>query len=366
MSVVALKQPLPDLPTQKLERWKYTPFARAAGKINSFDKISCLNIESENLGSIKYQQDLPSWASRNVKPEKDGGDLALWTINNNSFSEALVIDVPDNTNISMPASLLIDKSSAGHSIGRIAIRVGKNSSLCLLEFHTSPTACVKNTVTQIVLEENATLTHMRVQNDAIDCVHAQINHITQARDSSYKALTLTTGAALSRNQIFVDLQGSNASCSLSGVTMLRASQHGDTTILIEHQAPHCFSSQNYKTVLEGSAHGVFQGKVHVHQVAQKTDGYQLSNALLLSPLAQMDTKPELEIYADDVKCSHGATTGQLDDEPIFYLRSRGLSEAQARALLLKAFLMEPVASFLDATVVSTSEALIDKWLEKIA
>jgi len=123
------------------------------------------------------------------------------------------------------------------------------------------------------------------------------------------------GGKLSRHEMHAEIQGENSECTFNGVNLLGADQHGDTTILIEHQAPHCASNQLYRTVLDDNARGVFQGKVHVHQIAQKTDGYQLSNALLLSEKAEMDTKPELEIYADDVLCSHGATTGQLDEEP---------------------------------------------------
>lgn len=147
--------------------------------------------------------------------------------------------------------------------------------------------------------------------------------------------------------------------------MLKDKQHGDTTILIEHQAPHCNSNQFYRTLLDDGANGVFQGKVHVHQVAQKTDGYQLSNALLLSDKAEMDTKPELEIYADDVKCSHGATTGQLDEEPLFYLRSRGLSAAQARFLMIQAFLAEVIEKIGDEALEDEVNEQVAQWLQNV-
>jgi len=134
---------------------------------------------------------------------------------------------------------------------------------------------------------------------------------------------------------------------LAGCKLLDGAQHNDTTILIEHLAPNCYSNQNYRNVLNGQSRGVFQGKVHVHQIAQQTDGYQLCNTILQSDRAEMDTKPELEIYADDVKCSHGATTAQTDEEPLFYLQARGIPKDQARNILMQSFVGESLESFLD-------------------
>ena len=151
---------------------------------------------------------------------------------------------------------------------------------------------------------------------------------------------------------------------LTSINLLSGMQHGDTTILIEHTAPHCRSNQFYRTILDDSARGVFQGKVHVHKIAQKTDGYQLSNAILLSEKAEMDTKPELEIYADDVRCSHGATTGQLDEEPVFYLRSRGLSEKEARELLIQAFVDEVVDKIVDEDIQASVREKTGQWLTR--
>ena len=133
---------------------------------------------------------------------------------------------------------------------------------------------------------------------------------------------------------------SEASCYFNGINLLSDKQIGDTTITIEHRAPGCLSKQNVRSVIDDQAVGTFQGKVHVHKIAQQTDGYQLSNALLLSPRATMNTKPELEIYADDVKCSHGATTGQIDDRALFYLMARGIPKIEARSMLIEAFISE--------------------------
>ena len=136
----------------------------------------------------------------------------------------------------------------------------------------------------------------------------------------------------------------------------------DTTITVEHLAPNCVSKQNYRSVVADQATGVYQGKVHVHQIAQKTDGYQLSNSLLLSPQATMNTKPELEIYADDVKCSHGTTAGCLDKNAMFYLQSRGIPESEARGLLIKAFIEEVIEHIEDENVLEQIELITDNWL----
>jgi Fe-S cluster assembly protein SufD len=138
-------------------------------------------------------------------------------------------------------------------------------------------------------------------------------------------------------------------------------QHADTTTALDHAAPDCASRQTYKTVLLGRSRGVFQGKILVRQVAQKTDGYQMNQALLLSPEAEIDSKPQLEIYADDVKCSHGATVGELDPEQLFFLRSRGIREAEARAILVEAFLTEAVDAVEDAHVRAALSRAVTGW-----
>jgi Fe-S cluster assembly protein SufD len=188
--------------------------------------------------------------------------------------------------------------------------------------------------------------------------------INADRDSTYNGFALNIGGKLTRHEIHAHLSGANAEISLNGLNLLNGSQHGDTTILIEHAALHCRSNQFYRTLLDDSARCVFQGKVHVHKIAQKTDGYQLSNAILLSEKAEMDTKPELEIYADDVKCSHGATTGQMDDAPLFYLRSRGLTEGEARSLLLEAFIAEVIEKVNNEHIEMQITEKAQSWLQK--
>jgi Fe-S cluster assembly protein SufD len=247
-----------------------------------------------------------------------------------------VIEITDNTDFT------INGENGTIHAPQIKIMAGQGKEITVIERHTGQGEYWKNAVTKITLAPNAKINHIRLVEDTSESLNTNMVSIHAGRDSVYNGFCLNMGGKLTRHEIHAIMSGSNAEISFNGLNLLGGTQHGDTTILIEHAAPHCRSNQFYRTLLDGQSRGVFQGKVHVHQIAQKTDGYQLSNAILLSDKAEMDTKPELEIYADDVKCSHGATTGQLDEEPLFYLRSRGLTDAQARTLLLEAFIAEVI------------------------
>lgn len=249
---------------------------------------------------------------------------------------------------------------------QLSITLEEGAQVTIVERHEGSGEYWKNMATQITLGKNATLTHVRIVEDTAEALNTNMVTMTADRDATYNGFALNLGGKLTRHEIHAHLNGENGELSFNGLNLLKDKQHGDTTILIEHEAPHCRSNQFYRTLLDDASKCVFQGKVHVHQIAQKTDGYQLSNALLLSDKAEMDTKPELEIYADDVKCSHGATTGQLDEEPLFYLRSRGLSEGQARTLILEAFLAEVIEKIdnedLEADITQKAQAWLNSAL----
>lgn len=247
----------------------------------------------------------------------------------------------------------------------IKVKIEDGAEATIIERHDGAGAYWKNMDVQIEIGANARLRHYRVLNDGAEGVCTINTHITQGVSSVYDGFYLLQGGALVRNEFHAEIQGAGAECNFNGLNFLKNKQHGDTTILVEHQAPHCASNQYFRTILDDHARGVFQGKVHVHQIAQKTDGYQLSNAIMLSEQAEMDTKPELEIYADDVKCSHGATTGQLDEEPLFYLRSRGLSEAAARMLLIQAFVDDVADKIGDEAFQAEVKREAEQWLQSV-
>jgi Fe-S cluster assembly protein SufD len=248
---------------------------------------------------------------------------------------------------------------------RLKLVLEEGAEVTLIERHSGAGSYWKNAVTEISVANNATLYHYRIQEDSEQGVHTNMVSINLGRDAVYESFSLNTGGKLTRHQIHMVMKGVNGECTFNGINLLKGTQHGDTTILIEHTQPHGRSNQFYRTLLDDTSKGVFQGKVHVHQPAQKTDGYQLSNAIILSEGAEMYTKPELEIYADDVKCSHGATTGQLDEEPMFYLRSRGLQEKEARLLLVQAFINEVIDKVANESFREEVRGKAQSWLDSV-
>jgi Fe-S cluster assembly protein SufD len=194
-----------------------------------------------------------------------------------------------------------------------------------------------NVVTEAVVGDGATLTHLRLQRESSEAFHVGTVDVRQARDSHLVSFSFATGAALSRTNVYTELRGAGCGATLNGLYLGDGDQHIDHQTRIEHVEPNCYSREHYKGILDGSAHGVFNGKVYVHPAAQQTDGKQTNNTLLLSEKAQIDTKPQLEIFADDVKCTHGATVGRLDETALFYMKSRGIDARAARELLTYAF-----------------------------
>ena len=180
-----------------------------------------------------------------------------------------------------------------------------------------------------------------------------------AEGGSYDSFSLALGARLARHEVHATMSGRGAEVQVNAAQLLDGQQHADLTSVIVHKAPACNSRQTVKNVLSGHARAVFQGKIVVERIAQKTDGYQMNQALLLSNEAEIDTKPELEIYADDVKCSHGATAGALDDDQLFYLRSRGVPVVEARAILVRAFLADALGLIDDEVTRGVLERAVD-------
>ena len=174
---------------------------------------------------------------------------------------------------------------------------------------------------------------------------------------------MTSGGAVSRLQGFFNLAGEGSELSVNGVNLLKSKQHGDTTLVIDHAVPHCLSREIFRAVVDDRAHSVFQGRIIVRPDAQKTDGKMMTRALLLSDEAEADNKPELEIFADDVTCGHGATAGALDDSLLFYLRARGLPEKEAQALLIQAFVGEAIEGIADDKLRELAMAQAERWLE---
>ncbi len=241
---------------------------------------------------------------------------------------------------------------------RHSVHLGAGAALTLVEISAGQGTYLHNPVMDIDLAAGARLAHLRLQIESPQAFHIGAVHAAIAERASYDSFSLVLGARLARSEIHARLGGTNCHAALNAAQVLRGAQHADFTTVVSHDAPCGTSRQTVKNVLDDHARGVFQGKIEVARAAQKTDGYQMNQALLLSPHAEIDSKPQLEIFADDVKCSHGATVGELDADQMFFLRSRGIPQAEARGMLVRAFLSEA----LDLVQHDAARALFDEAL----
>jgi Fe-S cluster assembly protein SufD len=273
-----------------------------------------------------------------------GGDVFA-AFNTAFLRDAAVILVPRHTTLAAPVHLLFIATQAGAvSHPRCLLIAEAGSSLTLIEDHVSPqgAAYLRNAVSEIVLAEQATVQHIRVQRDGPLAFHIANTSVSLGRASHYRSVSVDMGAQLSRHHLDVVL-GEGVECALDGLAVVAGSQLADTHSCIDHAQPHGRSRQLHKCIAGGHARAVFNGKVKVSPGAQQTNAAQMSRNLLLGARARIDTQPQLEILADDVKCAHGATVAPLDTEEVFYLQSRGLSDGAARELLTDAFGAEIIA-----------------------
>ncbi len=297
----------------------------------------------------------PHWleAALAAPPPSDGE--ALLAFNTAFMRDGAVLRLAPGVRLETPLHLLFVTSPAGAERAmalRNLILAEEGSSATVLESYAGEGAgrYLTSAVTQVVVGEGAALRHAKLQDEGSDAIHLAATSAALATGSSYASFALSLGGRLARNDIAALLDGSGIDCDLSGAYLGRGRQHLDTTTWIDHAKPGSTSREHYMGVLDESAHGVFQGKITVRPDAQASDAHQLNKNLLLSDRAQVDTKPELEIHADDVKCSHGATAGELDADSLFYLRARGLDEELARRLLIEAFIAD-VVDHVEATAV---------------
>src|SRR5215471_960435 len=269
-------------------------------------------------------------------------DNAFTALNTAFFQDGAFLYVPANTTVSEPIHVLFistaeDTGATAHP--RNLIIAEKHSRLTLLESYVAQAdaAYFTNAVTELVVGEGAVVEHCKFQDESIRAFHMAAIQAQLGRSSNFISHSIATGARLSRNNIRTTLAGEGLECILNGLYLTKGEQLADHHMVVEHAQPHCASHEYYNGILDGRSKGVFHGRILVRQAAQKTDAKQTNKNLLLSDNATVDTKPQLEIYADDVKCTHGATVGQLNEESIFYLRARGISAEKARRMLIHAF-----------------------------
>ncbi len=381
------------LPTRRVEAWKYTdlrlltelspavPAPALAPALASaralLDRIGLASAGLEDAPRLvfvngRFEATLsrqpdgiemrtgPGWGMLG-RPGRD----AMVALNTMLAEDGAAIQVPAGFDAGRLLLILLGSGEQGaHDVvsahPRFSVLIEAGARLSLLEIAQGDGRYVNNPVLEIELRDRAHLTHVLLQDEGREALHFSTVYAEVAQGASYDSFSLALGARLARHEVHARLGGRGGEVQVNGAQLLGDRQHADLTSVITHDAPSCNSRQTVKNILSGHSRGVFQGKIVVARAAQKTDGYQRNQALLLSDTAEIDSKPELEIYADDVKCSHGATAGALDEEQLFYLRSRGVSLHEARAMLVRAFLADALALIDDELVRALLERAVDQ------
>ena len=364
------------LPSAKAEAWIYTRLSDIT--INPADEAGSPQADLpsglvfQNGFLVSGAESLPT-GLRFREFDKDGQDMAafmsylpedhlLSVLSLGYVTGAYVIEIADNVKIDEVLSLHFvggDHNSSSHPL--VMVRLGNQSAVKIAEYHQSQSA-LSAPVIAIDIGEEAVFDHIKCQNDQDKAHHLALTVMKCAAKSDVNSFTTAIGSALGRHETHIHLDGEEANVALSSIYMARGNQHHDMTTRMLHHVPLCTSSQLIRGVLDDTARGVFQGKVLVAEGAQKTDGQQMSRALLLSRKAEADAKPELEIYADDVVCSHGATVGELDENHLFYLRSRGIDSDEARMMLIEAFLLDTLETIRDEALANELHKAVESWM----
>jgi Fe-S cluster assembly protein SufD len=283
-------------------------------------------------------QSVQQLLNKYLKPDEN----AFTALNTAFILDGAFISIPNDTIVDLPIQLLYistNQKSALFSHPRNLIIVGENARLSLIETYGSigENICMTSVVTEMDLGVCAVVEHNKLQIENSNSFHVGTTFVHQNEGSKYTSNSIVIGGSIVRNNHIIQLDAEGIECTLNGLSLATDTQLIDNHTVIDHAKPHCESHELFKSILDGKSRGVFNGKIYVRKDAQKTDAKQTNKTLLLSDDATINTKPQLEIFADDVKCTHGATVGQLDEEQVFYLRSRGIDEKAARNILIFAF-----------------------------
>ncbi len=289
-------------------------------------------------------------------------DEPVITMNATFATDGACLKISGTTDTPIELLFLATSADARTIATRNVIEIEKGAAATLIETHLGEGSYLSNSVTEIRVGEGARLDRVKVERESADAIHLAHAHTTLGKNSVFNDFTLTSGAKTNRQNGTVEFKGQGTEAKVSGAFMLGGKQHADTRLVIDHQVPHCTSRELFKCVMDDNARGIFQGKVIVQRDAQKTDGKQSSHALLLSETAEFDAKPELEIFADDVVCGHGATSGDLNHDHLFYLMSRGIPPAEAKSLLIAAFVGEAFDLIAHEGIREALVKFSNKWL----
>ena len=379
------------LPTKKWEDWRHTDLSFL--NKNNF-RISEANDASENIDFSKYKiknthtlviinghyvehlSDAPKelkvltnyeYLEQNDWKQKDKKDTPFDLLNTSLCDSGMSFIIEPDTDIDKPIHILFICSGSENLIisPQVNIDINRSSSATVIEQYANETSSFfQNNCVFASVKENASLNHLRIFSNANKTINISSSYIEQSENSNYKYFQFVDSGALQRSDIYNSLKGTNSTCFLSGLTLLDDDQHSATYITTDHIMPNCTSSQNFKSVLNNKSSGVFNGRTIVREDSQKTNSKQSNKNLLLSDKATMNSNPQLEIYADDVKCAHGSTTGALDNEALFYMQSRGLDRESASSLLIRGFVIELMEEIENKDLRNYLFNKFDKWLIK--
>jgi Fe-S cluster assembly protein SufD len=298
--------------------------------------------------------------------ENGAASGVMITLNSALATDGVVMTVADGAVLTKPLHIVhVATRASASAYTRSFLKVGKAARVTLLESFVAAEGAKSYQVNDAVivsLGENAALQHVRLMADSADATNVTTAIFTIGANTRLTTFNMTSGGGLSRYQGYFTFAGEGSEVTANGVNLLNGRQHADTTLFLDHAVPHCTSREVFRSVIDDRAHSVFQGRIIVRPDAQKTDAKMMTRALLLSDEAEADNKPELEIFADDVTCGHGATTGALDESLLFYLRARGLSEKEAQALLIQAFVGEAIESIASDALRELAVTTAQRWL----
>lgn len=289
-------------------------------------------------------------------------------LNTAVMTDGVVIQIANGVVLKQPLQIIHVATGATPAamFTRSLLRLGRDAGVTLIESYIAAEGATSYQVHDslvVAIGDNARLDHVRLIEDAREAFNISSAVVTLGAHAHFNTFGMTSGASVSRYQATIAFAGEHSKVETNGVNLLNGRQHADTTLFMDHAVPNCASREVFRAVCDDRGHSVFQGRIIVRPDAQKTDAKMMTRALLLSDEAEADNKPELEIFADDVTCGHGATTGALDDSLLFYLRARGLSEKQAQALLIQAFVGEAIESVVNDDLRELAIAAAQRWLE---
>lgn len=385
------------LPTRKTENWKYSSrylqlsddlanTLPVRGKSGTALAVSGYHVVFHNGVMVPEASDFPDVDGIVIERFADLDDdearelaerldntldskaVQLARLNSARFEDGLLIRLAPETVLDQPLFVIseTDAHVSGSAYPRIYVDAGRHSQITLVEEYISEGGepVLVNAVTEFVLAEGAQVTYVRLSAEGENVQHLGATGVRQNAHSRFDSHCVGFGGPMRRHDLQVRLEESGANCRLNGVVVTQGKQHYDNHTVIEHVAPHCDSEETYRNIAAGESHAVFNGRIHIHQDAQKSNANMSNKNLLLSTGAEIDTKPELEIYADDVKCAHGATVGQLDKTSIFYLVSRGIDHRNARTLLTMAFINELIEQIPVESVRETAQARLSHFIDQ--